>query len=102
MEIHKPKAAHSAREFAVELFTIVLGIVIAICLEQTVEYFHWRHEVDVARKALNEEIAANSSVFAFRVATAPCIDRQLNEAESLIRASAAGHWTPPKTKHWVG
>lgn len=37
MEIHKPKAAHSWREFLVEIGTIVCGILIALGLEQVVE-----------------------------------------------------------------
>ena len=33
MEIHKPKAAHSVREFLIEIGTIVCGILIALGLE---------------------------------------------------------------------
>jgi hypothetical protein len=102
MDIHKPKPVHNLREFAVEILTIVVGVVIAISLEQTVEYFHWRHEVAAGRESLNAEMTTNNAVFAFRIMTAPCIDRQLNEADSAIRAAAAGHWTAPRTKHWVG
>ena len=34
MEIHRPKAAHSVREFLIEIGTIVCGILIALGLEQ--------------------------------------------------------------------
>ena len=37
MEIHKPKAAHSWREFLVEIGTIVIGILIALGLEQEMQ-----------------------------------------------------------------
>jgi len=56
MEIHKPKPIHNWREFLAELGTIVLGICIAISLEQFVEYLHWHHEVQIGRGALTEEI----------------------------------------------
>ena len=49
MEIHKPKPAHSVREFLIELLTIVAGILIAISLEQAVESLHWHEKVASAR-----------------------------------------------------
>ncbi len=52
MKIHKPKTAHSLREFATELLSIVAAIIIAIALEQTVEAIHWRHWVAAARESL--------------------------------------------------
>jgi hypothetical protein len=49
LELHVPKAAHSVREFAVELMTIVAGIVIAIGLEQAVEALRWHEKANTAR-----------------------------------------------------
>ena len=40
MDIHKPKAAHSWREFLIEIGTIICGILIALALEQAVESVH--------------------------------------------------------------
>jgi hypothetical protein len=37
-------AAHSWRDFFIHIATIVLGLLIAVSLEQTVEYFHHRHQ----------------------------------------------------------
>lgn len=46
MEVHPPDhAIHSRRDFVIHMSTIVLGLLIAIGLEQTVEYVHHRHEV---------------------------------------------------------
>lgn len=69
MDIHKPKAAHSWRDFAIEIGTIVCGIVIALALEQAVESARMASEVREARQALQREIAANAlgSVFAIQV-----------------------------------
>jgi hypothetical protein len=43
VDIHKPKAAHNGREFAIEIATIICGIVIALGLEQLVEALHRGH-----------------------------------------------------------
>ena len=91
MDIHKPHAAKTWKEFFIELGTVVLGILIAISLEQFVEYVHWDHEVTAARKALAAEMTAdNTGFFALRVALAPCIERQMNETQAIIAALAAG------------
>lgn len=58
MDIHKPHAAKNWKEFFIELGTIVLGIVIAIALEQLVEAWHWQSEVVEARKAIIAEMTA--------------------------------------------
>ena len=42
MHIHKPKPLHGLREFLSEISVIVVGILIALALEQTVEALHWR------------------------------------------------------------
>jgi hypothetical protein len=45
-------AANTWREFVTHIATIVLGLLIAVGLEQTVEYFHGRHKVAQTRQAL--------------------------------------------------
>ena len=59
MDIHKPKAAHSIREFLIEIGTIICGILIALGLEQVVEGLRVQREVAETREALNAEIAEN-------------------------------------------
>ena len=91
VEIHKPHAAKTWKEFFIELATITAGIVIALGLEQLVEYIHWQHEVTEGRQALQAEIAANNeNLLGFRVAVAPCVDRQIQEAETVVAALEEG------------
>jgi hypothetical protein len=52
-------AASTRRDFLIHIATIVIGLLIAIGLEQTVEYFHHRHQVAETRAALLEEKAEN-------------------------------------------
>jgi hypothetical protein len=49
-------AASSWREFFIHIATIVLGLIIAVSLEQTVEYFHHRSE----RRQLEEDLRAEA------------------------------------------
>lgn len=94
MEIHKPKPIHNWREFLTELGTIVLGIVIAIGLEQLVESWHWAGEVKTARQAIKAEMAANNeNLFVFRIAIAPCVDKEIADAGRALDAMQAGSAT---------
>jgi hypothetical protein len=57
MEIHPPEhGIHSWREFLVHMATIVLGILIAIGLEQTVEWVHHRHQREQLNADLRDDI----------------------------------------------
>jgi hypothetical protein len=51
LEVHPPQhAAHSWRDFFIHIATIVIGLLIAIGLEQTVEHFHQRHQLQELRR----------------------------------------------------
>jgi hypothetical protein len=56
MHIHKPKSWEGLREFLKEYLIIVVGVLTALALEQTVEAVHWAHEIGEGRKALGREI----------------------------------------------
>ena len=56
-------AASSWKEFFIHIATIVLGLLIAVGLEQTVEYFHHRREVAEVREELRGEREANKNSF---------------------------------------
>jgi hypothetical protein len=56
IDIHPPQhAAITRRDFFIHLGIVVLGILIAIGLEQTVEYFHHRHQLADLRHSLQHE-----------------------------------------------
>jgi hypothetical protein len=100
MEIHKPHAAKTWREFFIELGTIVVGILIALGLEQMVEGLHDRSRVAQARENIRSEIAADIGLFVTRDKTENCVSHRLDEVDGLIRASAAG--TLPTGPIWIG
>jgi hypothetical protein len=64
LDVHPPHhAATTWRDFFIHIATIVLGLLIAIGLEQTVEYFHHRHQVADTREALAAEKQLNIRLF---------------------------------------
>ena len=88
MDIHKPKPFHSLREFLGEIVVVVLGILIAIALEQLVEHFRWQQAVDAGRQSLHREMAFDGAYFRDRLTIAPCVDRRLDHVSALIEQAA--------------
>ena len=65
LDVHPPdKSTHTWKDFFIHIATIVIGLLIAIGLEQTVEYFHHRHEVAETREALRRGKEENRRRFA--------------------------------------
>jgi hypothetical protein len=62
LDVHPPHApTHSWKDFFIHIATIVIGLLIAVGLEQTVEYFHHRHQLAEAREALDRELEVNKN-----------------------------------------
>jgi hypothetical protein len=100
MEIHRPKAAHSWREFFIEIGTIVTGIVIALSLEQSVEALHERGLAREARDAINAEMQEDVDRIAYHQSFQPCIDKRLNQITGLLAVWAGGQ--PPPSGLAIG
>ena len=59
LDVHPPhEAAHTWKDFVIHIATIVLGLIIAVGLEQTVEFFHRQHE----RHLLEHELYAEGLI----------------------------------------
>lgn len=68
IDVHPPHtAAHTWKDFFIHMAAICLGLLIAIGLEQSVEYLHHRHEVAETRAALQIERQQNLALFALEV-----------------------------------
>ena len=60
MEVHPPEhPIHTWRDFFVHIATIVVGLLIAIALEQSVEALHRRHLLHQAETKLHSELLDN-------------------------------------------
>ena len=84
MDIHRPKAAHSWREFLIEIGTIICGILIALGLEQAVEWVHVRSEVAEQRERLHEELSQLLGSAKVRSDLEPCIMRRLEVIKTVL------------------
>lgn len=59
-EIHPPhEAVHGWRGFLLHIATIVIGLLIAVLLEQTVEFFHDRHQRNLLEEQMHEVFESN-------------------------------------------
>jgi type II secretory pathway pseudopilin PulG len=65
LDVHAPhETVHTWRDFFIHVATICVGLLIAIGLEQTVEYIHHRREVRETRAALRAEREEDRKNFA--------------------------------------
>ena len=65
LDVHPPHpAAHSWRDFFIQIVTIAVGLLLAIGLEQTVEYIHHRHLLHQAESNLRNENQDNRQTLA--------------------------------------
>ena len=56
LDVHPPHSpTHTWKDFFIHIATIVVGLIIAVGLEQTVEYIHHREQIKQAREALDVE-----------------------------------------------
>ena len=96
MDIHKPHAAKNWREFLIEIGTIVVGILIALGLEQVIETIHWHNEVKEAEASIEAEILGNAEYAYVRAADFDCAEGQLDRIEAALVASRDhGQPVPP-------
>lgn len=59
-DIHPPHSSgHGWREYFIHISIVVIGLLIALGMDQTVEYIHHRHEAQHAREMLTRELEAN-------------------------------------------
>jgi hypothetical protein len=87
VHIHKPKAPKGLGEFLSEIAIIVLGILIALAAEQTIDGLEWAHRVHDAEDAMRTELAQNNRDAYYRLATRPCALAKLDEIQATLIAS---------------
>jgi hypothetical protein len=60
LDVHPPhEPVHGPRDFFLHLFTITIGLLIALGLEAGVEALHHRHQREEAEMLIRQEMAAN-------------------------------------------
>jgi hypothetical protein len=67
LDVHAPhETVHTWKDFFIHIATITIGLLIAIALEQTVEYLHHRHQAEEMADKLRAESLANRRTPALR------------------------------------
>ena len=83
LDVHPPHhAASTWRDFFIHIATIVIGLLIAIGLEQTVEHIHHHSQAREIEESLHRESIANRALMQRDFAT-------IDEAHRLIRLNMA-------------
>lgn len=90
-------AATTWREFFIHIATIVLGLIIAVGLEQTVELFHHRHQLAEARHALAVERRVNVVYFAAQTAEFHRMAAQLEDNIAVLQYLESHPHAAPET-----
>jgi hypothetical protein len=97
MEIHAPEnPIHSKKEFLFHMFTVVLGILIALGMEGIVEWAHHRALVRDARENIATEIRKNKETVDTDLAE---IRRREEELNHVIEAMRQLETDPGSFKH---
>ena len=101
LDVHAPhEVVHTWKAFFIHIATIVVGLLIAIGLEQAVEYFHHRHQAREMAEMLRQESSKNRDVAKFDLERADQIIRAIEtNMESLksVRNSASKSTFTPNT-----
>jgi hypothetical protein len=78
LHFHLPKPLHGWREFVGEVGIIVLGVLIALALEQLVDAWQWREKVGRAEDAMRIELAGDDGPQAYaRELIGECLDKEI-------------------------
>jgi hypothetical protein len=102
LDIHVPRPIHTWKDFFIHIATIVVGLLIAIGLEQTVVFFEHRHQLEEARADLLQEVQDNLQIVALNLGTAQKTEAALEADIALLRAPQAAHAAVGKQLdyHW--
>ena len=85
MHFHLPKPLHGWRELLGEVGVIVIGVLIALALEQAVEAWHWHNVVSEEREALRGEIGQLRAAMLGRLELESCFIGRLADVREIIR-----------------
>jgi hypothetical protein len=85
IEVHPPLSKlGGVKDFFVHIFTITIGLLIALSLEGWVEYAHHRHLAHETEQSLRAEIAHNEQSMAHQLDTIKNRQRQLNKNQEIL------------------
>lgn len=97
-EVHPPQGdIHTWKGFFLHIVTITIGLLIAIALEQMVEYVHHVDQLHAVRRELLAELDRSHTIATHNLAGIDKLQAQLARNMALLRAAQAGHAPPAGT-----
>ena len=112
MDVHPPhEPIHTARDFFLHLFTITVGLLIALSLEAAVEHLHNRHLLHTAESNLGAELHDNRTLLASDERYLDQTQQQIEDGLMILTAVKAGkpdagelshhwEWNSPQSAAW--
>ena len=82
VDIHKPKPVHNWRELLSEISVVVIGILIALLLEQGVEAWRLREKIDTGEASIRAEFSDQLAYATIFLKLKPNLDTQVDKLES--------------------
>lgn len=103
LDVHAPhETIHTWKNFLIHIAAIVVGLLIAVGLEQTVEFFHHRDQREQLEAALQRDGEANRGYIKDDIAIAQgTLDWALDQATALERAGPTGPLTLRHMPHGI-
>ena len=96
LDVHPPHApTHNWKDFFIHIATIVVGLLIAVGLEQGVEYLHHRHQLHRLEESLAEEIAQNKLIVAQDITLVDKVARIEQANKTSLEAAMQPHTHTP-------
>jgi hypothetical protein len=100
LDIHPAHhAASTWRDFFIHIATIVLGLMIAVSLEQTVEYIRHRHQAREARESIRREMADNVAIMQRNQQRLAADQEELGKNLDLLNSAASDAEILPHLKY---
>lgn len=95
LDVHPPEhPLHGVRDFFLHLFTITVGLLIALGLENMAEWRHHVHLKHQAEETMRQELQANKKELAEVVGAIPREQEAFKQIEQFLQARVDGQ-TPP-------
>jgi hypothetical protein len=92
LDVHAPHdAVHTWKSFFIHLATIVIGLLIAVCLEQSVEWLHHRHQLREARRELTTELDTNRRLLKTNLEDLVKVQSMLERDMAILREHQKTH-----------
>jgi len=96
LDVHAPhESIHTWKSFFIHIATIVIGLFIAVGLEQTVEFFRHRHQHELLEEQINAVLQSNRSIDAEGIANLNTQRMYFGELRAAIDARLHGRYGVP-------